>query len=117
MSCSLSKTVTTRPQKIERQKRAEKSGPCYALGVRSGLRISELLALRVDQVWDGTKVVDRFYIRRHATKGKEAGASIVMHPEAAQFLFRWIKAGKLSGDPHGYPSFKQEEIDRAILSI
>jgi integrase len=38
------------------------------LGVRSGLRISELLALKVGQVWDGRKVVDRFYIKRQATK-------------------------------------------------
>jgi hypothetical protein len=53
------------------------------LGVRSGLRISELLELKVGQVWDGNKVVDRFYVRRQATKGKEFGASIVMHPEAA----------------------------------
>ena len=71
------------------------------LGVRSGLRISELLALRVGQVWDGHKIVDRFYVRRRATKGKEAGASIVMHPEAAKSLACWINAGRLAGDPQG----------------
>jgi integrase len=32
------------------------------LGVRSGLRISELLALKVGQVWNGQKVVARFYV-------------------------------------------------------
>jgi hypothetical protein len=67
------------------------------LGIRSGLRISELLALKVGQVWDGNKVMDRFYVSRQATKGKESGASIVMHPEAALYLFRWIKAGNLTG--------------------
>ena len=71
-------------------------------GIRSGLRISELLALKVGQVWDGNKVVDRFYVRRQATKGKEADASIVMHPEAAQYLSRWIKSGKLTGKPENY---------------
>ena len=53
-------------------------------------------------MWDGTKVVDRFYVRRKATKGKEAGASIVMHPEAAQYLSRWIKAGELAQKPECY---------------
>jgi site-specific recombinase XerD len=76
------------------------------LGVRSGLRVSELLALKVGQVWDGRKVVDRFYIRRQATKGKHAGASIVMHPDATAALTRWIKAGALSQgtDEYLFPS-------------
>jgi site-specific recombinase XerD len=84
------------------------------LGVRSGLRISELLALRVGQVWDGNKIVDRFYVRRGATKGKEAGASIVMHAEAEKSLSRWIKAGKLSADPQGYlfPSESKGRLNR-----
>ena len=72
------------------------------LGVRSGLRISELLAIKVGQVWAGDKVVDRFYVYRQATKGKEAGASIVMHPEAALYLSRWIKSDKLTGKPESY---------------
>jgi site-specific recombinase XerD len=72
------------------------------LGVRSGLRVSELLALRVGQVWDGERVVDRFYVHRQATKGKQAGASIVMHPEAARALSRWIKHGSLTDDPQRY---------------
>lgn len=66
------------------------------LGVRSGLRISELLALRVGQVWDGDNVVSRFYISRRDTKGKQSGSSIVMHPEAAQALTRWISGSLLS---------------------
>ena len=79
------------------------------LGVRSGLRISELLALKVGQVWDGKKVVSRFYINREATKGKEAGASIIMHPGAAQAVAHWIKAGRLADYPQGhlFPSQRQ----------
>jgi hypothetical protein len=54
------------------------------LGVRSGLCINELLALKVGQVWAGKKVVDRCYVRRQATKGKEAGASITKRYFPAQ---------------------------------
>jgi integrase len=82
------------------------------LGVRSGLRISELLALKVGQVWDGKKVVARFYINREATKGKHAGASIVMHPEAAQALTRWIESGGLVDSPNGYLFPSQREGGR-----
>ena len=79
------------------------------LGVRSGLRISELLALKVGQVWDGEKVVARFYINREATKGKHAGASIVMHPDAAQALTRWLEFADLKDFSDGYlfPSQRQ----------
>ena len=32
------------------------------LGVRTGLRISELLSIKVGQVWDGKATVARFYL-------------------------------------------------------
>lgn len=72
------------------------------LGVRSGLRISELLALKVGQVWDGQKVAARFYITRGATKGKHAGASIAMHLEAVEALTGWIESSRLIDGPTGY---------------
>src|SRR5450755_1174790 len=72
------------------------------LGVRSGLRISELLALKVGQVWDGQKVAVRFYITRDATKGKHAGASIIMHPDAAEALTGWIESCDSIDRPNGY---------------
>jgi site-specific recombinase XerD len=72
------------------------------LGVRTGLRISELLALKVGQVWDGKRTVARFYVARQATKGKHAGASIVLHPDAARAVARWIKVGKLPASPGSY---------------
>ena len=53
-------------------------------------------------MWDGDNVVSRFYISRRDTKGKQSGSSIVMHPEAAQALVRWIKAGGLSDDLQSY---------------
>src|SRR5271156_823534 len=72
------------------------------LGVRTGLRISELLALKVGQVWDGKRTVARFYVARQATKGKHAGASIVLHPDAARAVTRWIKTGGLAANPGSF---------------
>lgn len=84
------------------------------LGVRSGLRISELLSLKVGQVWDGEKPVSRFYLHRQATKGKTAGASIVLHPEAAVALTRWILRAGLCSGMHLFPSQKIQgrQLDR-----
>jgi integrase len=61
------------------------------LMARTGLRISEALALRVDQAWDGRAVLPRLYLNRKDTKGKRTGASIVIHPEAASALTKWIQ--------------------------
>lgn len=86
------------------------------LGIKSGLRISELLPLEVGQVWDGKKIVSRFHVSRQSTKGKHAGASIVLHPDAARALTRWIKTGRLTSNPHSYlfPSQKHsgQRLDR-----
>ena len=86
------------------------------LGVRSGLRISELLSLRVGQVWDGDKPVSRFYLKRRATKGKTTGASILLHPDAAVALTRWIAGAELRDQPGSYlfPSQKNQDqpLDR-----
>jgi integrase len=73
-----------------------------ALGVRSGLRISELLSLKLSQVWDGKQVVPRLYLRRSAAKGKRAGASIVIHPEAGRAVTRWIKSRGTNREPTEY---------------
>ncbi len=62
------------------------------LGVRSGLRISELLSLKVGQLWDGKSTVSRFYVTRRSTKGKMAGTSIILHPEAAEAVKKWIES-------------------------
>jgi len=72
------------------------------LGARTGLRISELLALKVGQVWDGTHTVARFYVARQNTEGKHVGASIVLHPDAGKAVARWIKVGGLAASPGSY---------------
>lgn len=82
------------------------------LVVLSGLRISELLALKVGQIWDYQKIVARFYVNREATKGKHAGAPIVMHSDAAQALTGWIKSGGLVDSPNGYLFSSQRQGGR-----
>jgi integrase len=69
------------------------------LGIRTGLRISELLSLRVGQVHNGSAVLPRVYLERKSSKGRRDGASIVIHPKAAAALAKWIASrGPLQPD-------------------
>jgi len=61
------------------------------LGVRTGLRISELLSLQVGHVWNEDAVRSRVYLPRRFSKSKRAGNSIVIHEEAAAALAKWLE--------------------------
>ena len=78
------------------------------LGIRTGLRISELLSLELGQVYQGGQVLPRLYLHRQDSKGKRDGSSIVIHPRAAAALTKWIQSplGKRSRSPRlrGSPS-------------
>ncbi len=75
------------------------------LGIRTGLRITEALRLKVGQVWDGTEVLPRVYLQRECTKSKRHGASLVVHPKAAAALKKWIMSrGPVRGEDWLFPS-------------
>lgn len=75
------------------------------LGVRTGLRISELLALRVGDAVSPAGTRDRIYVARKNTKGKNYGASIVIHPQAAKAVAKWISVrGIAKADDWLFPS-------------
>jgi site-specific recombinase XerD len=75
------------------------------LGVRSGLRASELLALKVSDVWTGATTRERIYLGRRNAKGKTRGDSIVLHPKAAAAITKWIECREaVSGGDWLFPS-------------
>jgi hypothetical protein len=60
--------------------------PLFLLGVKSGFRISELLALQVGDVWRGQRVVERVTVRRRHMKRQLEGRTVLLHPEARAAL-------------------------------
>jgi len=62
----------------------------FILGVRSGLRLSSLLSLRIEDVSINGNVRDRIRVRRATTKGKRSGYDMALHPQAAQTLQEYL---------------------------
>ena len=62
----------------------------FTLALKSGLRITSLLSLRIDDVWDGD-VLGHFTVRKSTVKGRRAGFSHPMHPVAAAALKEFIE--------------------------
>jgi integrase len=62
----------------------------FTLAIKSGLRITCLLSLRIEDVWDGD-VLRHFTVRKATVKGKQAGFVHPMHPVAAAALREYIE--------------------------
>ena len=61
----------------------------FTLALKSGLRITSLLSLRIEDVWDGD-VLPHFTVRKSTVKGKRSGFVHPMHPTAAATLKEYI---------------------------
>ena len=62
----------------------------FVLGVKTGLRISELLSLTVGDVLQHGRIADRITVRRRYMKRKVAGRTVLLHPEVKDALATWI---------------------------
>lgn len=63
----------------------------FLVGLRTGFRISELLSLKVEDVWKAGKVVATLHVARKAMKGKIASRTVPLHPEAARAIEGWLE--------------------------
>lgn len=63
----------------------------FLLGVRSGFRISEILSLRLSDVFVANEIVSRISVKRSHMKGKIEGRTVVLHQQAKDALYTWVK--------------------------
>ena len=86
---------------------ASRDRALFLLGLRSGFRISELLSLRLGDVFIGGQITDRVSVRRSAMKKHLEGRTVPLHNEAKEALRTWIMAylGRLPGAMPGLPLF------------
>jgi integrase len=82
----------------------------FVLGVKTGFRISELLSLRVGDVWQHGQFMERVAVSRRYMKGKTEGRSVILHAEAKAALAAWLMAmqrmGTVSPETYLFPSRK-----------
>lgn len=69
---------------------ANRDRALFLLGIKAGFRISELLSLTVNDVYQNGRILDRVYVRRQNMKGKNAGRCVILHSEAKSALVSWI---------------------------
>jgi integrase len=69
---------------------AERDQALFLLGVKSGFRISELLSLRVGDVSQHGRLVDRVTVQRRHMKNQREGRTVLLHPEAKAALATWL---------------------------
>lgn len=64
----------------------------FYLGVNTGFRISELLSLRLGDVWQNGKLAEEIAVARRYMKKKTEGRSVPLYNEAARAaLDLWVK--------------------------
>ena len=62
----------------------------FVLGIKTGLRISELLSLTVGDVLQHGRIVDRVHVQRKHMKRKTEGRTVLLHPQVKEALALWI---------------------------
>lgn len=76
----------------------------FVLGVSTGFRISELLSLKIGDVWTHNCPVSRLRVRRAHMKGSKASRSVLLSPQARKAVhtlmaFRCLSDFVLPDDP------------------
>ena len=70
---------------------ASRDRALFVLGCMTGLRVSELLSIKVKDVLNGNgQLADSVYIERRAVKGRTSGRRIMLNAEAKQALTEWL---------------------------
>jgi len=100
-----------------RGRHAVRDRTLFILGLSTGGRISELLSLRIKDVWQYSLPVDTIYFRKSHTKGKRHGRAVPIKTaakNAIRELIRWYQQQgiELSEDTPLFLSQKGGEITR-----
>lgn len=63
----------------------------FTLGIRTGFRISEILSLNVEDVYDGKNVLESVTVRKEHMKGKASKRIVPLHPEAVAAIKDYLE--------------------------
>lgn len=84
----------------------------FVLGLSVGFRVSELLSIRVKNVYGNGKVFARVNLMKSCTKGKLEGRSAILNPRAQHVILETIKENSLAEDDFLFNSRKGGSLRR-----
>lgn len=82
------------------------------LGINFGFRVSELLSLKVKDVWFDRKVKERVELKRCNTKGKIEGRSQLINKHAKIILEKYIVEKGLDEESFLFPNNRGKALSR-----
>jgi site-specific recombinase XerD len=85
-------------QALEKMLPTHRDKLLFLLGMSTGLRIQELLSIRIMDVIQHENVVSRVYIQRKNLKGKTSGRSVLVNPKLHPIILQVVK-GKALDSP------------------
>ena len=91
----------------------------FMLGVSVGGRISELLSLRIDDVWQNGQPISDLLFQKRVVKGKETARMIPVNADGRQAiteLIQWYKEQFSELDPR-HPLFTSRKQNKAISRV
>jgi site-specific recombinase XerD len=86
----------------------------FVLGCRTGFRISELLSLRVRNVWANGRVNERVSVERRYMKKKQEGRTVILHSQAKEAITAWVK--EIGEVPPDTMLFKSREGENKAIN-
>ena len=90
----------------------------FTLARYTGYRISELLSIKIFQVWDGKSMRNSVTVSRENMKGKRFSRSLPLHKCASEALYLWIKEAGMTGpDWQKSPLFPSRKGTASMTAI
>jgi len=69
---------------------ARRDRALFLLGIKTGFRISEMLSIRIKDIFKDGMIVDRVTVTRANMKSKIESRSIILHQDAKDAIFEWL---------------------------
>ncbi|MGH8067460.1 MAG: tyrosine-type recombinase/integrase [Candidatus Entotheonellia bacterium] len=96
---------------------ANRNRALFILGIKTGFRISELLSLRVSDVYRDGAILNSVAVQRRHMKGKAEGRTIKLHTDAKTALLVWVQELRCQRQARpDYPLFPSREGHHQPLS-
>jgi integrase len=89
----------------------------FLVGVHTGFRISELLSLRVGDVWQYGQLTETVSVARRHMKRKREGRTVRFHPVAQQAVLAWLGQHPLPWHPETFLFRSREGDNRPLQRI